>query len=241
MTLLLDATFPRTLVQLVERFGAHPVTRIEAWLFEDAPMRRAAEQAASANGAPRGIVTSTLLGLNQAWQGIKNSIPPTALRFGLQAGNLLGGLNLPSKVAQTYRDFRDGRLAEGAANTVNTVSTATAAAGNGRQLASTFKLAAPVGAQAAKFLARANPLSSGVIAASEGAHQLLSGKTTGEKTLGGVKLASGAAILGGVGLAVLAAPAAPFLIAGGALAYAGSQIYENWGAIKSFAGRLFGG
>ena len=50
MTLLLDATFPRTLVQLVERFGANPVTRIEAWLFEDAPMRRAAEQALAAAG-----------------------------------------------------------------------------------------------------------------------------------------------------------------------------------------------
>lgn len=50
MTLLLDTTFPRTLVQLVERFGAHPVTRIEAWLFEDAPMRRAAEQALAAAG-----------------------------------------------------------------------------------------------------------------------------------------------------------------------------------------------
>jgi hypothetical protein len=44
MTLLLDTVIPRTLAQLVERFTANPVTRVEAWLFEDAAARRAAEK-----------------------------------------------------------------------------------------------------------------------------------------------------------------------------------------------------
>lgn len=50
MTLLLDTVIPRTLTQLVERFTANPVTRVEAWLFEDAPARRAAEKALAAAG-----------------------------------------------------------------------------------------------------------------------------------------------------------------------------------------------
>ncbi len=44
MTLLLDTVIPRTLTQLVERFTAHPVTRVKAWLFEDAAASRAAEK-----------------------------------------------------------------------------------------------------------------------------------------------------------------------------------------------------
>lgn len=44
MTLLLDTVIPRTLTQLVERFTAKPVTRVEAWLFEDVAARRAAEK-----------------------------------------------------------------------------------------------------------------------------------------------------------------------------------------------------
>lgn len=44
MTLLPDTVIPRTLTQLVARFTANPVTRIEAWLFEDVAARRAAEK-----------------------------------------------------------------------------------------------------------------------------------------------------------------------------------------------------
>jgi hypothetical protein len=45
MTLLLEASFPRTLDALVARFtaAAQRGARVEAWLFEDAPSRRAAE------------------------------------------------------------------------------------------------------------------------------------------------------------------------------------------------------
>lgn len=50
MTLLLDTAIPRTLTQLVERFTANPATRVEAWLFEDAAARRAAEKALAAAG-----------------------------------------------------------------------------------------------------------------------------------------------------------------------------------------------
>lgn len=50
MTTLLDTVIPRTLTQLIERFIAHPVTRIEAWLFEDAAARRAAEKALAEAG-----------------------------------------------------------------------------------------------------------------------------------------------------------------------------------------------
>jgi hypothetical protein len=46
MTVLLDATFPRTLDGLAARFATAPRgTRIEAWLFEDEAPRRAAEAA----------------------------------------------------------------------------------------------------------------------------------------------------------------------------------------------------
>jgi hypothetical protein len=50
MTLLPDTVIPRTLTQLVERFTANPVTRIEAWLFEDVAARRAAEKALAGAG-----------------------------------------------------------------------------------------------------------------------------------------------------------------------------------------------
>ncbi|MGJ7530193.1 hypothetical protein [Variovorax sp. GB1P17] len=50
MTLLIDTVIPRTLPQLIERFTANPVTRIEAWLFEDAAARRAAEKTLSKAG-----------------------------------------------------------------------------------------------------------------------------------------------------------------------------------------------
>lgn len=50
MTTLLDAVIPRTLTRLLERFTAHPATRVEAWLFEDAAARRAAEKALAGVG-----------------------------------------------------------------------------------------------------------------------------------------------------------------------------------------------
>ncbi|WP_225612935.1 hypothetical protein [Variovorax sp. VRV01] len=50
MTLLLDTVIPRTLTQLVERFTAQPVTRIEAWLFDDVAARRAGEEALAKAG-----------------------------------------------------------------------------------------------------------------------------------------------------------------------------------------------
>jgi hypothetical protein len=50
MTLLLDTVSPRTLTQLVERFTAQPVSRIEAWLFDDVAARRAGEEALAKAG-----------------------------------------------------------------------------------------------------------------------------------------------------------------------------------------------
>ncbi|MDF3831936.1 hypothetical protein P3W85_03045 [Cupriavidus basilensis] len=50
MTTLVNATIPRTLDRLVERFSASPATRIEAWLFEDEAARRTAERRLAAAG-----------------------------------------------------------------------------------------------------------------------------------------------------------------------------------------------
>lgn len=50
MTVLLDASIPRTLDGLVERFGSARGARIEAWLFEDEPARRDAERKLAAAG-----------------------------------------------------------------------------------------------------------------------------------------------------------------------------------------------
>jgi hypothetical protein len=50
MSLLLDTTIPRTLTELVARFSKTPVTRVEAWVFDDAPSRAAARQQLAAAG-----------------------------------------------------------------------------------------------------------------------------------------------------------------------------------------------
>jgi len=50
MTTLLDATFARTLDTLVERLAAMPGARAQAWVFEDADARRAAERRLAAAG-----------------------------------------------------------------------------------------------------------------------------------------------------------------------------------------------
>ncbi|MGE8366611.1 MAG: hypothetical protein ACN6QA_17855, partial [Cupriavidus sp.] len=50
MTILLDTSISRTLDGLTERLASLPGTRVEAWVFEDAAARRAAEHRLAAAG-----------------------------------------------------------------------------------------------------------------------------------------------------------------------------------------------
>ncbi|MCB8838298.1 peptidase M14 [Aurantimonas sp. VKM B-3413] len=50
MTTIFDETYPRTLDALVAQLTAKPRERVEAWLFEDGPARRAAERRLAAAG-----------------------------------------------------------------------------------------------------------------------------------------------------------------------------------------------